>query len=133
MNRYFIDIHTHILPRLDDGSQDEEVSIQMAQIAAGTGTKCLVCTKHTDISEPVSREAGSLIEEGVLWLRDKLQRERIPLEVLPGMEIMASEDIRSKIREGLLFGINHSRYFLVEFPFDAPVDYITLVLDEIRS
>lgn len=133
MKKYFIDIHTHILPRLDDGSQDEEISIQMAQIAAGTGTKCLVCTKHTDMTEPVSREDGRLIEEGVHWLRDELRRERIPLEVLPGMEIMASEDIRSKIREGLLFGINHSRYFLVEFPFDAPVDYIAFVLDEMRS
>ena len=130
---YYIDIHTHILPGLDDGSQDEETSLQMAEIAAGNGTKCLVCTKHTDMTESVSREDGRLIRDGVRWLREELQRERIPLQVLPGMEIMASEDIRWKIREELLFGLNDSRYFLVEFPFDAPEDYISFILDEIHT
>lgn len=133
LKSYFIDIHTHILPGLDDGSQDGETSLQMAQIAAGNGTKCLVCTKHTDMTEPVSREDGRLIHEGVRWLRQELQMEEIPLQVLPGMEIMASEDIRWKIREELLFGLNDSRYFLVEFPFDAPHDYINFVLDEMHT
>ena len=54
------------------------------------------------MTEPVSREDGRLIRDGVRWLREELQRERIPLQVLPGMEIMASEDIRWKIREELL-------------------------------
>ena len=130
MKHFFVDIHTHILPGLDDGSQDEETSLQMAEIAAGSGTKCLVCTKHTDMTEPVSQEDGRLIMEGVRWLREELHRERIPLDVLPGMEIMASEDIRRKIRDGLLFGLNRSRYYLVEFPFDAPDDYISFILDE---
>jgi len=133
LKQHFIDIHSHILPGVDDGSQNAETSVQMAIIAQNSGTRSLVCTKHTDMTEPVSLEDGRIIHFGVQWLREELQRERIPLEVLPGMEIMASEDIRSKIREGLLFGINHSRYFLVEFPFDAPVDYITFVLDEMRS
>ena len=65
MKHFFVDIHTHILPGLDDGSQDEETSLQMAEIAAGSGTKCLVCTKHTDMTEPVSQEDGRLIMEGV--------------------------------------------------------------------
>ena len=126
LKSYFIDIHTHILPGLDDGSQDGETSLQMAQIAAGNGTKCLVCTKHTDMTEPVSREDGRLIHEGVRWLRQELQREEIPLQVLPGMEIMASEDIRWKIREELLFWLNDSRYFLVGFPLMLHMITLTL-------
>lgn len=133
MSNVFIDIHTHILPGLDDGSPNEEVSLQMARIAAGNGTKSLVCTKHTDMTDPVTEEDGRLIYEGVRWLREEIQREQLPLEVLPGMEIMASEDICRKIRDGLLFGLNGSRYFLVEFPFDAPVDYISFILDEMRT
>ena len=133
MNQLFVDIHTHILPGVDDGSKNAETSLQMARIAVENGTKSLVCTKHTDMTERVSTDDGHLIHYGVQWLRKELQQEGIPLEVLPGMEIMASENIRWKIREGLLFGLNQSRYYLVEFPFDAPEDYISYVLDEMLS
>ena len=98
MNQLFVDIHTHILPGVDDGSKNAETSLQMARIAVENGTKSLVCTKHTDMTERVSADDGHLIHYGVQWLRKELQQEGIPLEVLPGMEIMASENIRWKIR-----------------------------------
>ena len=80
---YYIDIHTHILPGLDDGSQDEETTLQMAEIAAGNGTKCLVCTKHTDMTEPVSREDGRLIPASEDLITDIDQQARTITMRLP--------------------------------------------------
>ena len=129
----FIDIHAHILPGVDDGSQDLETSLGMARIAARSGTTRIVCTKHTDLTEPVTEEDRDLVLEGVRVLQNVLKREDIPLQLLPGMEIMASEDIYRKLRDGLFLGLNDSRYFMIEFPFDAPPDYISFVLSEMRK
>ena len=44
-----IDIHCHILPGLDDGSDCMETSLEMASLAVENGTKILVATPHCNI------------------------------------------------------------------------------------
>ena len=41
-----IDIHTHILPGLDDGARDMDDSLEMAAIAAQSGVLALAATSH---------------------------------------------------------------------------------------
>ena len=41
-----IDLHTHILPGMDDGAKSWEDALEMAQTAAETGTKVLAATCH---------------------------------------------------------------------------------------
>ena len=41
-----IDIHSHILPGIDDGARTLEDSLEMAQIAADDGIEQMVCTPH---------------------------------------------------------------------------------------
>ena len=41
-----IDIHTHILPGLDDGARDMEDSLSMAALALKSGVHTLVATSH---------------------------------------------------------------------------------------
>ncbi|MCC7174250.1 MAG: hypothetical protein IT159_03565 [Bryobacterales bacterium] len=47
-----IDIHCHILPGLDDGSPDLGVSVEMARLAAETGTTDIVASPHADLQYP---------------------------------------------------------------------------------
>ena len=44
-----IDVHSHILPGLDDGSPDLEESVAMVRLAAETGTTDIVATPHSDL------------------------------------------------------------------------------------
>jgi tyrosine-protein phosphatase YwqE len=41
-----IDIHSHILPGLDDGARTWEESLQMARMAVEDGIKIMVATPH---------------------------------------------------------------------------------------
>ncbi len=127
-----IDIHTHILPGLDDGSPSWDVSIRMLELAAETGTTEIIATAHSDLDEPITKAFRRQIETLSRDLTQYAAEQGLRLRIVPGMEIFASDDIRRKIEEGLLIGLNRSRYYMVEFPFDAPLDYIHYILQEMQ-
>lgn len=79
-----IDLHCHILPGLDDGPSNLDWSLAMARAAVESGTQLIVATPHIRADfdvDPVE------IEPRVDLFNERLQRERLPLRVLPGAEI----------------------------------------------
>ena len=117
-----IDLHSHILPRLDDGSQSMEESLAMARLAVECGVHAMVATPHCVYGR--TREVYS----GWLLLREALEDEGIPLRVYLGMEILGTTETAQLLREGQLFTINGSRYPLIEFPFQMTQQEITDIL-----
>lgn len=79
-----IDIHCHILPGLDDGPANLDFSLAMARAAVDSGTQLMVATPHIRADFDVDPEE---IEPRVDLFNERLQRERLPLRVLPGAEI----------------------------------------------
>ena len=65
-----IDIHTHILPGIDDGSRDWDESRRMLEAAYQQGTRCIIATPHYsrrglppqiyELAERLSEEAGRI-------------------------------------------------------------------------
>jgi nucleoside-diphosphate-sugar epimerase len=45
-----IDLHTHLLPGVDDGSPSKDVSIPILERFAADGVQVVVCTPHLDAS-----------------------------------------------------------------------------------
>ena len=79
-----IDLHCHILPGLDDGPSNLDFSLSMARAAVEAGTQLIVATPHIRADFDVD---PTEIEPRVDLFNDRLQRERMPLRVLPGAEI----------------------------------------------
>ncbi len=46
-----VDIHCHILPGFDDGSDNIEESLRMARLAVDGGTKAIIATPHSNIPD----------------------------------------------------------------------------------
>lgn len=126
-----IDIHAHILPDLDDGSENLEESLEMAELAVQSGVKIIVATPHSNQMGRFENFHSEQLLEKYRQLRIALEKEKIPLHILEGMEIFASEDMAQKIKNKQLSGINGSDYYLVEFPFDADPWWIRECLEEI--
>lgn len=126
-----VDIHTHILPELDDGSRMLADSLEMAEIAVNSGVNILVATPHSNQQGRFENYFSPHLVERFHEMQTALERENIPLTLLLGMEIFASDDLREKIKRRRLIGLNDTQYFLVEFPFDAPPGYIAMCLDSI--
>jgi protein-tyrosine phosphatase len=79
-----IDLHCHILPGLDDGPANLDFSLAMARAAVKAGTQLIVATPHIRADFDVD---PTEIEPRVDLFNERLQRERLPLRVLPGAEI----------------------------------------------
>ncbi|MFS0788390.1 CpsB/CapC family capsule biosynthesis tyrosine phosphatase [Shouchella sp. 1P09AA] len=116
-----IDIHSHILPGLDDGAKTIEESIAIAEEAVSVGiTKMVATPHHQHPSFPLLD--GSHLHDAVAELNQELAKQMIPLTVLPGQEIRLYGDIQSDLASGASLSLGNSKYVLVEFPSnDIPV------------
>lgn len=128
-----IDIHTHILPGIDDGARDLEDSIEMAAIAAHSGVHTLVATSHANTQGFFREYSVNTYMERLFLLRKALNEEKIPLEVLSGMEIFMSEEVPDMIREERLLPINGTDYFLMEFGFGIEQEEMDDLLDQVME
>lgn len=128
-----IDIHTHILPGLDDGARDMEDSLSMADLAAKSGVHTLVATSHANTGgffrEYQIEEYLNCLQE----FREALEYERIPLRVLSGMEIYMSERVPQMIREGRLLPLNHTDHYLIEFSFGIEQEEMDEMIEELME
>jgi protein-tyrosine phosphatase len=108
-----IDLHTHLLPAVDDGSRSFETSVSVLQKFAADGVECVVLTPHLNASR--SADAPYDFHLGILeQLRAKAPA--VP-ELLLGWEIMLDEPNRDLRDKRLSLG--GSRAVLVEFPLSG--------------
>ena len=128
-----IDIHTHILPGLDDGSQTLSDSLEMAELALESGVDTIIATPHSNQLGRFENFDLVHLKHVFSRLQQALQEEGIPLTLHLGMEIFASEDLCEKIQAGALLSLNRSRYYLVEFAFDEAPEFIGDILDGMLS
>ena len=120
-----IDLHCHILPHLDDGACSLAESVAMARMAVDSGVRVMAATPHCVDGH------GQRILDQVMILRDVLEEEEIPLEIVPGMEIFGTEDTAAMLLSGRLLTLNHSRYPLLEFGFRGSGERETEILRDV--
>ncbi|MBR3817967.1 MAG: hypothetical protein IKJ41_02360 [Clostridia bacterium] len=112
-----VDIHCHILPGFDDGADNIEESLRMARIAAGGGTKAIIVTPHSNIPDSYQNYLDKFYVDTFKELKAKIKEQKIPLEIYPGHEIFATDDIIEPIKRKRLLTLCGSDYPLVEFGF----------------
>ena len=125
------DLHSHILPGLDDGAKTLEESLAMVRTAALDGIKGMAATPHAkDV-----READSLprVSEYVDTLNRLAWDESLAIKVYVGMENHLAHDLPDLVAAGLAFPYNHGPYILVELPFDSLPDYTDEVLAQLQG
>lgn len=127
-----IDLHTHILPFLDDGAEDIDEAILMLEMAHDNGTRVIAATPHCNISETEYNDVKST-KKILLELTAQAQRRDIEITLVGGMEIFGTEDVAEKLCDGSLLTLNGTKYPLVEFDFYEDCDYIFFVLKKISS
>lgn len=93
-----IDLHTHILPGVDDGSKTDEDAIAFARMAVEDGTRTMVATPHC--KEGFFFNDRDQVLSSVEAFREVLKREGIPLELLPGAEVHLCPDLAERVKDG---------------------------------
>ena len=125
-----IDIHSHILPNVDDGSRDIFMSIEMAKLYLQNGIKRVIATPHYiqgSMDNTVKDNKKSLA-----MLNKELSREGLDLEVVLGNEIYLSISTVNDILDNKVSTLNGTRYVLIELPmYDIPL-YMENVLYDLQ-
>ena len=124
----FVDIHCHILPGVDDGSQSPEETKAMLEKAWDEGIQIMVATPH--YHKQRGKNDIDLIKKQLLLTR-KLAKEVHPkMQICLGMEIYYGEDVPELLKTGKAVSIRKSRYILVEF---SPGDDFQYILNAVRK
>lgn len=128
-----IDIHNHILPGVDDGSWDMDMTLEMARIAVDSGTKAVVATPHCNIPGDVNNYYDENYIQKFKSVRRALKEAEIPLDIYPGMEVFATFDLPELIKKKKILTLNGSRYLLLEFAFGEELGFADEMLRKISS
>ncbi|MER2536741.1 MAG: CpsB/CapC family capsule biosynthesis tyrosine phosphatase [Rhizobiaceae bacterium] len=109
-----IDLHSHILPGLDDGSPSLATSLEMARMAVDDGITHMACTPHI-VPGLYDNDCASIVDRMSL-LEAALAASSIKLRLFSGADVHIAPDLPEKLRAGTVPSINGSRYFLFEPP-----------------
>lgn len=122
-----IDIHSHILPGIDDGPKDMATSLDMAKLYVDNGIEKVVATPHY-IEGTRHTVHPDIIRSAVESINIELEKHNIPLVVYPGNEIYVKQNSAKTILNGEVLSLNDSNFVLIEFPMN---DRISSFAEEI--
>lgn len=122
-----IDIHTHVLPQIDDGSDCVETSAQMLRIMIQHGVQTVCATPHfyrekMDVATFLARREAS-------WQKLQPAIQSMPVSVVLGAEVAYYSGITEE-KELHRLCIEGTNTLLLEMPYS---DWNSFQIDEVMS
>jgi protein-tyrosine phosphatase len=124
-----IDIHSHILPGIDDGAKDITVSADMLKRAVEDGITDMCVTPHY-IHGEISNTA-SIVTSELTKLRQLVDSLGLNFNLHTGNELYISPEIPELLKSGEVMSLNSGRYVLVELPMSTVPAYTDEIFFEI--
>ena len=128
-----IDIHSHILPGIDDGARDLGDTLAMAEIAVDNGVTDIIATPHFNLPRGYENYADDSYMHTFSMAKEAIEEAGIPLKLHPGMEIYSIPEIPRLLRRGMLMSLNWSRYLLMEFDFQGDPNFADDILRAVAA
>ncbi|MBQ8230746.1 MAG: protein-tyrosine-phosphatase [Lachnospiraceae bacterium] len=127
----YIDIHSHILPYMDDGARDAKMSLAMLRLAESEGISDIIVTPH--YRKGHYKGERRQIDKVLAEIRDLMKAEGIQVNLYPGNEIYYHSELEEKLESGVLSTMNNTEYVLVEFSPMEDFMYIRSAIDQLFS
>lgn len=123
-----VDLHSHVIPGVDDGASDDAESLKMLARFEEEGVAIVAATPHAHHCPP------ELVEPEVARLNRLAGEAGLAVRIVPGMEIRYSSDVVQRVREGIVLPLNHTRYLLLElFLSGGWPSRLLNVIDELQA
>lgn len=126
-----IDLHSHILPGVDDGAADMEESAAILRFMAEKGVKKIATTPHYPLYQ--EKNYKKFIREKLVQLKEKAENENIDIDIFSGSEILIEKKLPWLLNDNELLTINDTDYLLLEtHPILLP-DYFSEIIHDIKA
>lgn len=121
-----IDIHTHILPFLDDGSDSLDKSLEMIVNAINNGITNVFLTPHA-LRSDIKKYSLDELQENFNKFKNMVE-VNYPIKLHLGQEIYIRDDLISALRMKNVITMNNSNYILLEMPYNIrPIDFEEII------
>jgi protein-tyrosine phosphatase len=125
-----VDMHSHVLPGIDDGAQNVEESIVLVKKMMEVGIKKIIATPH--IMADYYRNTPETIGNALEILKTELKNQNIDIEVEAAAEHYFDETFENRVNEHRLMTMGDN-YALFEFSFISPPPNATEVIQRMTS
>lgn len=126
-----IDVHSHIIPKIDDGAKDFEESYKMIKEAVNAGFSDIISTSHY-----IEGYYEEEFEKRYNWIKqtnDLLDKKDINIKLHCGSEIYITQNLVNLIKSKKASTLVGGRYVLFELPMNNNVRYLQDIIFEIKS
>jgi protein-tyrosine phosphatase len=121
-----VDIHSHILPGIDDGAQSLDESLAMLEVAAANGTTDIVATPHANSSYAYDEETVDKL------IGELSSQASASIKIHRGCDFHLNFDnLSSALKHPGRFTVNGGRYLMVELPDLASLPVMRTVVDRL--
>ena len=125
-----VDMHSHVLPGIDDGAQNVGESIFLIRQMMELGIKKIIATPHVMVD--YYRNTPETISSALSLLRDELEKEKMDIVVEAAAEHYFDETFEGRVDDGNLM-IMAKQYVLFEYPFITPPPNVLEVIQKIQG
>lgn len=126
-----IDIHSHILPQIDDGARSIQESVNMIVEAKKAGFSKIVSTSHyeEEMYEADIDKRMELIDK----IKQELNKKSVDMQIYIGAELFVSKNVLKLIDNKKVSTLNNTKYLLIEFPRNNKLIYMEEILFQVLS
>ena len=121
-NWEFTDIHSHIIPGVDDGSENMEISMRLIEEAYEDGIRTMIATPHFGIINPDYNPKK--VKDNFAALCEKVSEVHPDMKLYLGNELFLAPGYADGLEDKMSNTMAKTKYVLIEFPDSASFDLI---------
>lgn len=126
-----VDLHCHLLPGIDDGSKNMDIS-RLAREATENGVTHALLTPHHMNGRYVNHKQDVIRRTNEF--QEQLKAHNIPLTVFPGQEVRINGQLLDALdKDDILFADTGNRYLILEFPDDDVPHYTNQMIFDLQQ
>jgi len=129
-----VDLHCHLLPGIDDGSKNMDISLRLAREATENGVTHALLTPHHMNGRYVNHKQDVIRRTNEF--QEQLKAHNIPLTVFPGQEVRINGQLLDALdKDDILFADTDTgnRYLMLEFPDDDVPHYTNQMIFDLQK
>ena len=126
-----IDVHSHLLPGIDDGCKTLEESLACARVLVDNGYTYSFCTPHIWSSYPANTVAN--IPKMTAALQKELDANNIPLKLIPGGEVNIQPDLFRTVEDQVVTLAMYNKFVLIDLWADKLPEFFTTNVKWLQS